>query len=123
MQMGKKENYEAKLKELRAQPDASPEEIENCVKQINKLSKPRPFHYSHQGSLAYIGSEKAIADLPFFNGNFASGGVATFLFWRWVLLWLRVRLAGVPNTNHAYHRPIGVLTSRTCSHFGTDSSC
>lgn len=49
----------------------------------------------------YIGSDKAIADLPFFNGNvsgvchlshptgidkssfqFASGGVATFLFWR-----------------------------------------
>ena len=31
---------------------------------------------------SYIGSEKAIADLPFMNGNIASGGVATFLFWR-----------------------------------------
>ena len=30
----------------------------------------------------YIGSEKAIADLPFFNGNFASGGGAAMLFWR-----------------------------------------
>jgi NADH:ubiquinone reductase (non-electrogenic) len=30
----------------------------------------------------YIGSEKAIADLPFINGNIASGGVATYLFWR-----------------------------------------
>jgi NADH:ubiquinone reductase (non-electrogenic) len=29
----------------------------------------------------YIGSEKAIADLPFMNGNIASGGVATYLFW------------------------------------------
>ncbi|KAJ7575321.1 hypothetical protein C8J56DRAFT_1119709 [Mycena floridula] len=31
--------------------------------------KFRSFHYSHQGSLAYIRSEKAIADLPFMNGN------------------------------------------------------
>ncbi|KZP03145.1 hypothetical protein FIBSPDRAFT_879705 [Athelia psychrophila] len=37
-------------------------------RQLEKL-KPRPFRYSHQGSLAYIGSGKAIADLPFFNGN------------------------------------------------------
>lgn len=42
----------------------------------------QPFHYSHEGSLAYIGSDKAIADLPFLNGNFATGGFATFLFWR-----------------------------------------
>ncbi|KAJ7575301.1 hypothetical protein C8J56DRAFT_413603 [Mycena floridula] len=35
-----------------------------------------------QGSLAYIGPEKAIADLPFMNGNIASGGVLTYLFWR-----------------------------------------
>ena len=37
--------------------------------QLEKLENPRPFHYSHQGSLAYIGSEKAIADLPFMNGT------------------------------------------------------
>jgi NADH:ubiquinone reductase (non-electrogenic) len=29
----------------------------------------------------YTGSEKAIADLPYMNGNIASGGVATYLFW------------------------------------------
>lgn len=40
--------------------------------QLEKLEKPRPFHYSHQGSLAYIGSEKAIADLPFMNGTVSS---------------------------------------------------
>ncbi|KAF8269448.1 FAD/NAD-P-binding domain-containing protein [Lactarius quietus] len=51
-------------------------------KQLNKAENLRPFHYSHQGSLAYIGSEKAIADLEFFHHKFASGGVATFLFWR-----------------------------------------
>ncbi|KAJ1955112.1 NADH:ubiquinone oxidoreductase [Dipsacomyces acuminosporus] len=42
----------------------------------------RPFKYSSQGSLAYIGSEKAIADLPFFNSNYTAGGIATFWFWK-----------------------------------------
>lgn len=46
--------------------------------------KATPFEYSHQGALAYIGRGDAIADLqiPFFNGSFASGGAATYLFWR-----------------------------------------
>jgi len=81
-QLAKKEKFEEKLRELRSSPDSSPEAIEATVKYINKQSKLRSFHYSHQGSLAYIGSDKAIADLPFLNGNLASGGVATFLFWR-----------------------------------------
>jgi NADH dehydrogenase FAD-containing subunit len=41
---------------------------ESLQKQLTaKVTKLRPFHYSHQGSLAYIGSEKAIADLEFFH--------------------------------------------------------
>ncbi|KAJ2654018.1 NADH:ubiquinone oxidoreductase, partial [Coemansia sp. RSA 1200] len=44
--------------------------------------KTKPFKYSSQGSLAYIGSEKAIADLPFFNRNITAGGIATFWFWK-----------------------------------------
>ena len=44
------------------------EETEEARRQLAKI-KLRPFHYSHQGSLAYIGSDKAIADLPFMNGN------------------------------------------------------
>ncbi|KAJ1796802.1 NADH:ubiquinone oxidoreductase [Coemansia sp. RSA 2399] len=44
--------------------------------------KNKPFKYSSQGSLAYIGSEKAIADLPFFNRNITAGGIATFWFWK-----------------------------------------
>ena len=40
---------------------------ESMEKQLTKLENLRPFHYSHQGSLAYIGSEKAIADLEFFH--------------------------------------------------------
>ena len=39
------------------------------TKRLEKLENPRQFQYSHQGSLAYIGSEKAIADLPFMNGT------------------------------------------------------
>jgi NADH:ubiquinone reductase (non-electrogenic) len=82
---------------------------ESLEKQLNKAENLRPFHYSHQGSLAYIGSEKAIADLEFFHHKFASGGVATFLFWRSAYLstlfslrnrvlvatdWLKVKLFG-----------------------------
>lgn len=78
-------------------------------KQLQKLENPRPFHYSHQGSLAYIGSERAIADLPFMNGTFATGGLATYYFWRSAYLstlfsvrnrtlvatdWIKVKLFG-----------------------------
>jgi NADH:ubiquinone reductase (non-electrogenic) len=40
---------------------------EKLQKQLTKIENLRPFNYSHQGSLAYIGSEKAIADLEFFH--------------------------------------------------------
>ncbi|KAK0186541.1 pyridine nucleotide-disulfide oxidoreductase-domain-containing protein [Armillaria mellea] len=90
-QIAKKDALEAKLKTLQTKVSGGVEseveakglvdEVENVKKQIDMV-KLRPFHYSHQGSLAYIGSDKAIADLPFLNGNIASGGVATFLFWR-----------------------------------------
>jgi len=118
-QMARKDNLQAKLSELQekaAQTGLDGEEekkkvegeVDGVTKQLEKL-KLRPFHYSHQGSLAYIGSDKAIADLPFMNGNFASGGVATFLFWRSAYLsslfslrnrtlvatdWLKVKLFG-----------------------------
>lgn len=80
--MGARNKYERKLAKLRATGTATPDEVENVVKKLNRLDKLTPFHYSHQGSLAYIGSEKAIADLPLFNGNIASGGGAAMLFWR-----------------------------------------
>ncbi|KAI9595516.1 external NADH-ubiquinone oxidoreductase 1 [Syncephalis fuscata] len=51
-----------------------------------KATDLRPFHYSHFGSLAYIGADKAIADLSVMNGNVSVGGVATYLFWRSVYL-------------------------------------
>ena len=70
--MAQAEKLKEQLADIR---DKAPvEEVERTVKRLNKALDLPPFHYSHQGSLAYIGSEKAIADLPFFNGNFASGG-------------------------------------------------
>ncbi|KAJ3324893.1 NADH:ubiquinone oxidoreductase [Boothiomyces sp. JEL0866] len=38
-----------------------------------------PFNYEHMGSLAYIGSDRAIADLPF---GIKSTGLLTHFFWR-----------------------------------------
>ncbi|KAJ6466912.1 pyridine nucleotide-disulfide oxidoreductase-domain-containing protein [Mycena sanguinolenta] len=57
------------------------DELEGVKRQLAKF-KIRPFSYSHQGTLAYIGSDKAIADLPFLNGSVATGGFLTFYFWR-----------------------------------------
>lgn len=69
-QLAKKDALTVQLAELEQsiQTEEVAKEKEALQKQLEKV-KLRPFHYSHQGSLAYIGSEKAIADLPFFNGN------------------------------------------------------
>lgn len=58
------------------------DEIERCEKQLHRIKDVKPFHYSHQGSLAYIGSEKAVADTRWWNANLATGGKMTYLFWR-----------------------------------------
>ncbi|CAK7197572.1 NADH:ubiquinone oxidoreductase [Sporothrix eucalyptigena] len=57
-------------------------EIEDAERKLQRIKDIKPFHYSHQGSLAYIGSEKAVADVSWFNGNVASGGTMTYYFWR-----------------------------------------
>ncbi|CAK7221855.1 NADH:ubiquinone oxidoreductase [Sporothrix curviconia] len=57
-------------------------EIEDTERKLQRIKDIKPFHYSHQGSLAYIGSEKAVADVSWFNGNVASGGTMTYYFWR-----------------------------------------
>ncbi|KAG5651896.1 hypothetical protein H0H81_006977 [Sphagnurus paluster] len=87
VQIAKKDQLENKLEALeieqtKIEDDEARkrivEEIDATRAQMAKV-KLRPFHYSHQGSLAYIGSEKAIADLPFMNGN-----VGFFvIFWTW----------------------------------------
>ncbi|KAL8971043.1 MAG: hypothetical protein Q9183_001239 [Haloplaca sp. 2 TL-2023] len=58
------------------------ENIKALQKQLRRVKQIGPFEYSHQGSLAYIGSERAVADISWLSGNFASGGTLTYLFWR-----------------------------------------
>ncbi|KAL9095333.1 MAG: hypothetical protein Q9165_002204 [Trypethelium subeluteriae] len=57
-------------------------EIKDVQKRLRRVKQMGPFEYSHQGSLAYIGSEKAVADISVWTGNLASGGTLTYLFWR-----------------------------------------
>lgn len=73
-----------RVEELRIQVDKAkdPEDRAKLLRKLQRVEDIKPFHYSHQGSLCYIGSDKAIADLPFGPGNLSSGGVATYAFWR-----------------------------------------
>lgn len=57
-------------------------EIKSLQKSLRRVKQIGPFEYSHQGSLAYIGSERAVADVSWLSGNFASGGTLTYLFWK-----------------------------------------
>ena len=74
-----------------AQSKASGEErteifaqIKALQKQLRRVKQIGPFEYSHQGSLAYIGSEKAVADITsqWLTGNLASSGRLTYIFWQ-----------------------------------------
>lgn len=87
--MARTESLEARVQELSANLNVKPgnaaevaKEIEAHERQLRRIKDIKPFHYSHQGSLAYIGSEKAVADVSWWNGNIASGGSMTYLFWR-----------------------------------------
>ena len=89
--MAKTDEIEMELKKLSAaQAVAKNEEERNKVfdeikerqKQLRRTKQIGPFQYSHQGSLAYIGKERAVADISWVSGNLASGGTMTYLFWR-----------------------------------------
>jgi NADH:ubiquinone reductase (non-electrogenic) len=89
--MAKAEAMDTELKELSEAQASAPngrprDEIFNQIKDLQKrlrrVKQMGPFEYSHQGSLAYIGSEKAVADISWLSGNLATGGTATYLFWR-----------------------------------------
>ncbi|KAF2654010.1 FAD/NAD(P)-binding domain-containing protein [Lophiostoma macrostomum CBS 122681] len=57
-------------------------EIKEVQKRLRRVKQMSPFEYTHNGSLAYIGSEKAVADVSWLTGNIATGGTATYFFWR-----------------------------------------
>lgn len=88
--MAKTDAIEQELKSLSVQQAHAPpdereavlNEIRERQRQLRRVKQIGPFHYSHQGSLAYIGAEKAVADVSWLSGNFASGGTLTYLFWK-----------------------------------------
>jgi len=59
------------------------ETVQSAMEIAERKLAEKPFKYIHAGSLAYIGTDEAIADLPF---GVAVKGFATFLFWRSVYL-------------------------------------
>ncbi|KAK3680100.1 NADH:ubiquinone oxidoreductase [Recurvomyces mirabilis] len=90
-QMAKTEEIETELASLSiAQEKAANKEtrddafakIKDLQKRLRRVKSMGPFEYSHQGSLAYIGSEKAVADISWLTGNLATGGQLTYFFWR-----------------------------------------
>lgn len=58
--------------------------VESLKRRVDRLQKNLPiFVYNHKGSLAYIGSERAVADLVWGSwSKVSTGGSFTFLFWR-----------------------------------------
>ncbi|KAJ2713777.1 NADH:ubiquinone oxidoreductase, partial [Coemansia spiralis] len=50
-------------------------------------TRVKPFEYTSNGALAYIGSEKAIAQLPLLNTSFTFSGPFASLFWKAYCLW------------------------------------
>ncbi|KAJ4304295.1 NADH:ubiquinone oxidoreductase [Collariella sp. IMI 366227] len=87
--MAKTEALEGQIKELSSSLNLQPgntaaisRQIQEHERQLRRIKDVKPFNYSHQGSLAYIGSDKAVADVTWFNGNVAAAGSLTYLFWR-----------------------------------------
>jgi NADH:ubiquinone reductase (non-electrogenic) len=84
------------------------------ISKIDKLANFAPFEYTHLGALAYIGSERAIADLSWGNWtNLSLAGSFTFLFWKvsYVSMCLSFR-----------NRCLVVMDWIKCGIFGRDSS-
>lgn len=90
-QMAKTYDIEAELRECSELQEKAPtkeartevfDKIKALQARLRRVKQMGPFEYSHQGSLAYIGSEKAVADISWLTGNIASGGTLTYFFWR-----------------------------------------
>jgi NADH:ubiquinone reductase (non-electrogenic) len=90
-QMAKTQEIEEELKHLSEAQEKAPskeardmvfQDIKDLQRRLRRIKQMGPFEYTHQGSLAYIGSEKAVADISWLSGNFATGGTLTYFFWR-----------------------------------------
>lgn len=68
-------------KDLPATSQVAQQEGQYLANSLNAMAKEKPvkpFIYHHRGMLAYIGSNRALADLPKMKGR----GFATWIFWR-----------------------------------------
>lgn len=66
-----------------ADTEALKRQLDITTRKYRRAKSPLPFAYSHQGSLAYVGMDQAVADLALWpESNFASGGRLTYWFWR-----------------------------------------
>ncbi|WPG99449.1 Hypothetical protein R9X50_00226300 [Acrodontium crateriforme] len=90
-QLAKTEQIESQLSILSEDQGKAPNqeardlvfaEMKDLQRRLKRVKQMGPFEYSHQGSLAYIGSEKAVADISWLTGNLATGGQLTYFFWR-----------------------------------------
>jgi NADH:ubiquinone reductase (non-electrogenic) len=68
----------------RIQNPLANDSVESLKRRVDRLQGNLPiFVYNHKGSLAYIGSERAVADLVWGSwSKVSTGGSITFLFWR-----------------------------------------
>ncbi|ODV98169.1 hypothetical protein PACTADRAFT_654 [Pachysolen tannophilus NRRL Y-2460] len=82
--MAKVENFEYKIAQEDASPDRDTNKIDRLQRRINRTKQNLvPFVYTHMGALAYVGSERAVADLVWGDwSQISTGGPLTFLFWR-----------------------------------------
>ncbi|KAH3666204.1 hypothetical protein OGAPHI_004393 [Ogataea philodendri] len=79
-------NKLAKLDDLEylSSLEVNPESVQKLARRIERQKASlKPFVYKHQGAMAYVGSERAIADLSWGSwSTLALGGSLTFFFWR-----------------------------------------
>lgn len=63
-----------------AKDDSEVARLKNQI--VKTQSQIEDFKYNHKGALAYIGSDKAIADLAVGEAKYRLAGSFTFLFWK-----------------------------------------
>lgn len=104
------QDLESKVADKNGDAESLQRQIEIKTRKYRRAKSPLPFAYSHQGSLAYVGMDQAVADLALWpESNFASGGRLTYWFWRSAYIsmcfsirnkvlvsldWLKVKLFG-----------------------------
>tara|TARA_B100000767_G_C19325872_1_gene353533 strand:- start:57 stop:455 length:399 start_codon:yes stop_codon:yes gene_type:complete len=76
-------NADARLSSHPATAQVANQQGEYIAKSLNKMAtdkstEPAPFSYTHLGSFATLGSEKAVMELP---GDFISTGLGTMVLW------------------------------------------